>query len=60
MFLLSDCPLPFIMKGEIRMAIHKALKDLNLLDRFLFAEAMEDQRCLRRICLTCRKCMIFF
>lgn len=42
MFLLSDCPLPFIMKGEIRMAIHKALKDLNLLDRFLFAEAMED------------------
>ncbi len=24
------------------MAIHKALKDLNLLDRFLFAEAMED------------------
>ena len=30
------------MKGEIRMAIHKALKDLNLLDRFLFAEAMED------------------
>ena len=42
MFLLSDCPLPFIMKGEIRMAIHKALKDLNLLDRFLFAEEMED------------------
>ena len=24
------------------MAFHKALKDLNLLDRFLFAEAMED------------------
>ena len=27
---------------RIRMAFHKALKDLNLLDRFLFAEAMED------------------
>ena len=26
------------------MASHKALKDLNLLDRFLFAEAMEDRR----------------
>lgn len=34
---------PAVYNGRrIWMAFHKALKDLNLLDRFLFAEAMED------------------
>lgn len=31
------------------MAFHKALKDLNLLDRFLFAEAMEDSVIMQMI-----------
>ena len=40
----------FIMKGETylrTMTQQKQLKDLNLLDRFLFASVMEDEEALK-------------
>ena len=37
------------MKGEVHMEAMKSLKDLTLLDRFLFAEVMEDRKSLEAV-----------